>query len=94
MAQGSLMSAAHDQDMQQQANEHALENQGRDIGEAVTNASHELDNKQRDVQDAVKDGQHSLEQQATQMTVAQMKASHQQDMKQAKANKPKPRPSA
>lgn len=69
---------------------HHHENTERDVSDAVRDGSHQLANEKRDVQDTVKDGQHALKDQQTQMTVQQMKAAHQQDMKQAKANKPKP----
>jgi hypothetical protein len=71
---------------------HHHEQTERDVGEAVTQGSHQLETQKRDVADTVKDGQHALKDQQTQMTVQQMKSSHQQDMKQAKANKPKPKP--
>jgi hypothetical protein len=71
---------------------HHHEQTERDISDAVTQGSHQLETKKRDVQDTVKDGQHALKDQQTQMTVQQMKASHQQDLRQAKANKPKPKP--
>jgi hypothetical protein len=71
---------------------HHHEQTERDVSDAVTAGSHQLETQKRDVQDTVKDGQHALKDQQTQMTVQQMKASHQQDLKQAKANKPKPKP--
>jgi hypothetical protein len=71
---------------------HHHEQTERDVSDAVTQGSHQLESQKRDVQDTVKDGQHALKDQQTQMTVQQMKSAHQQDMKQAKANKPKPKP--
>jgi hypothetical protein len=71
---------------------HHHENTERDVSDAVTQGSHQLETQKRDVQDTVKDGQHALKDQQTQMTVQQMKSAHQQDMKQAKANKPKQKP--
>jgi hypothetical protein len=70
---------------------HHHEQSERDVSDAVTQGAHQLETQKRDVQDTVKDGQHALKDQQTQMTVQQMKAAHQQDMKQAKANKPKPK---
>jgi hypothetical protein len=69
---------------------HHHENVERDVQDTVKDGSHQLETQKRDVQDTVKDGQHALKDQQTQMTVQQMKSAHQQDIKQAKANKPKP----
>ena len=88
-AENQLAHQAHQQDLQNQATEHALSHQARDIGETVMSAEHDLSNQQRDVQETAKDAQHGLEKQATQMSMAQMQAAHKQDMKQAKASKPR-----
>jgi hypothetical protein len=88
-AQGSLLSAAHDQDMAHMQAEHGLQDKARDVSELVTQGTHDLSNQQRDVQESAKDAQHGLEKQATQMSVSQMQAAHKQDMKAAKV-KPKP----
>lgn len=71
---------------------HHHEQTERDVADAITQGSHQLESQKRDVQDTVKDGQHALKDQQTQMTVQQMKSAHQQDMKAAKANKPKQKP--
>jgi len=71
---------------------HHHEQTERDVGDAVKDGAHQLETQKRDVADTVKDGQHTLKDQQTQMTVQQMKSAHQQDMKAAKANKPKPKP--
>lgn len=89
-AQGSLMSAAHDQDMANAQAASDLQHQARDLNETAMSAGNDLSHQQRDIEDAAIQAQHSLEQQATQMTVANMQAAHQQDMKQAKASKSKP----
>lgn len=71
---------------------HHHEQTERDVGDAVKDGSHQLETQKRDVQDTVKDGQHALKDQQTQMSVKNMQAQHKQQLGQAKANKPKPKP--
>lgn len=93
-AQGSLLSAAHQQDLANAQAESDLQHQARDLNETALSVGNDLSHQQRDIEDAATQAQHSLEQQATQNAVANMQAAHQQDLKQAKANKPKPQPRA
>jgi hypothetical protein len=73
--------------------EHDLENKARDVTDVVKEGSHQLKNEKRDVEDSVKDGSRALKDQATQNSVASMKAEHKQALGQAKA-KAKPKPKA
>lgn len=89
-AEGSLIAQAHEHEIRAQQTEHDLANKAVDVEVSATVAGHELDNKHRDIAETAKDVQHGLEKQATQMSVQQMQAAHKQDLKAAKAPKPKP----
>jgi hypothetical protein len=89
-AEHSLTETAHHHETQVTQDQHALENQHRDVQDAVKDGSHQLESEQRDVQETAKDARHGLEKQATQMSVQQMQASHKQDLKAAKT-KPAPK---
>lgn len=91
-AEHSLTETAHHHDTKVMQDQHALDSQHRDVQEAVKDGSQQLESQATDLAIQAKDAQHGLEKQATQMSVQQMQASHKQDLKQAKAPKPKPKP--
>jgi hypothetical protein len=98
-AANSIEQAAHHSAMEHEQAANELGHQARDVadkerdvGDAVKDGTHQLETKQRDVQDAVKDGSTQLKEQATENKVAEMQASHKQDVRDAKAKAQKPKP--
>lgn len=90
-AANSIEREAHHSDLEHERAANELGHKARDVGDAVNEGAQQLDSQQRDVQTAVKDGSQQLKDQATSNAVANMQATHKQDLKQAKAPKPAPK---
>jgi len=88
-AEHQLTETAHHHEAQATEASHSLENQHRDVQDAVKDGSHQLESQQRDIGDAVKDGSQQLKEQATSNQVANLQAQHKQQLTQAK-QPPKP----